>query len=206
MRIVVDSNIPYIRGVLEPFAEVDYVAGEAIDAKVCMHADALLVRTRTKCNAALLEGTSVRFIGTATIGTDHIDTTYCAEHGIVVANAPGCNAWAVVQWVVSCLTHINQYAVFALTERPLGIVGCGAIGERLATLLEMFNIQVLRCDPFLEAKAPIRYTSLERIARECSIITIHTPLTHDGPHPTYHLLNRNFFRSLKQKPDRKSVV
>ena len=140
MRVVVDSAIPYIRGLLEPFAEVDYREGRAIDTEVCRKADALLVRTRTQCNAALLEGSTVRFIGTATIGTDHIDSTYCAEHGITVVNAPGCNAWAVVQWVVSILAQINQHASFALTERPVGIVGCGAIGERLARLLEIFHI------------------------------------------------------------------
>jgi len=200
MRIVVDSAIPYIRGVLEPFAEVDYVAGQAIDANVCKCADALLVRTRTKCSASLLEGSAVRFIGTATIGTDHIDSDYCAERGIVVANAPGCNAWGVVQWVVSILTHINQHASFALTECPVGIVGCGAIGERLARLLEIFHVPILRCDPFLEVDAPFRYTSLERIGRECSIITVHTPLTDDGAHPTYHLLDGDFFHGLKQKP------
>ena len=200
MRVVVDSAIPYIRGLLEPFAEVDYREGRAIDTEVCRKADALLVRTRTQCNAALLEGSTVRFIGTATIGTDHIDSTYCAEHGITVVNAPGCNAWAVVQWVVSILAQINQHASFALTERPVGIVGCGAIGERLARLLEIFHIPVFRCDPFLETAAPFRYTSLERIGLECSIITIHTPLTHDGAHPTYHLLDAAFFHSLKQKP------
>ena len=200
MRIVVDSAIPYIRGLLEPFAEVEYREGRAIDAEVCKKADALLVRTRTQCNAALLAGSTIRFIGTATIGTDHIDRTYCTEHGITVVNAPGCNAWGVVQWVVSILAQINQHATFALTERPIGIVGCGAIGERLARLLEIFHIPIFRCDPFLETEAPFRYTSLERIARECSIITVHTPLTHDGAHPTYHLLDAAFFRSLKQKP------
>lgn len=200
MQIVVDSAIPYINGLLDPFAEVKYIAGQAINAEVCKHANALLVRTRTRCNAALLEGSAVRFIGTATIGTDHIDLAYCAAREIKVVNAPGCNAWAVVQWVVSILTQINQHSRFALTERPVGIVGCGAIGERLASLLEIFNVPVLRCDPFLEVNAPFRYVNLQRIARECAIITVHTPLTHDGSHPTFHLLDRDFFHAVQQKP------
>ena len=200
MRIVADAAIPYLQGVLEPFAEVSYCDSNAINHATCKDADALLIRTRTRCDAQLLAGTKIRFIGTATIGTDHIDTNYCQTQGICVANAPGCNAWAVVQWVVSLLVSLQRYSAITLYDRPVGIVGCGAIGERLAQQLELFRIPVLRCDPFLERESPMQYTSLSRLARECAIISIHTPLTSSGAHPTYHLLDRAFFRSLRNKP------
>jgi len=199
MRIIIDEAIPFVHGLLEPYAQVDYLPAAAITPAACKDATALLVRTRTHCNAQLLEGSAVRLIATATIGMDHIDLPYCAQHGITVANAPASNAWGVVQWVVSALAQINQSADFMLSERTVGVVGCGAVGERVATLLELFGISVLRCDPFLEKEDPFRYVALSRIARECAVVTIHTPLTFDGPHPTHHLLDRAFFHSLKHR-------
>ena len=199
MRIIIDEAIPFVQGVFEPHAEVIYLPAAAITSVVCKEATALLIRTRTRCNAALLEGSSVRFIATATIGTDHIDLSYCQAHDISVVNAPGSNAWGVVQWVVSVLAQINQSSEYMLSERTVGVVGCGAIGERVARLLEIFGISVLRCDPFLEKKEPFRYVSLSRLARECSVITIHTPLTVDGVHPTHHLIGRDFLHSLKHR-------
>lgn len=199
MRIIIDQAIPFLHGLLEPYGEVLYLPAADITPERCHDATILLIRTRTKCDAHLLEGSSVRLIATATIGTDHIDLPYCQAHDITVANAPGSNAWGVVQWVVSVLAQINQSADFMVSERSVGIVGCGAVGERVAQLLELFGVSVLRCDPFLEKKDPFRYVSLARIARECAIITLHTPLTFDGPHPTHHLIDRAFLHSLKHR-------
>lgn len=200
MLAIVDSAIPYLKGILEPHFVVEYLPSHAITTEKCRNADVLLIRTRTLCNATLLEGSSIQFIGTATIGTDHIDLEYCHQHQITVVNAPGCNAWAVVQWVVSILIQIRRYAAAEVLDRPIGIVGCGAIGGRLAKLLEIFHIETLLCDPYLEETAPFSYTGLARIAHECSIITIHTPLTTTGRYPTYHLLDHSFFSSLKRHP------
>ena len=109
MRIIVEANIPYIRGLLEKFGEVAYLPASGITADAVRCADALFVRTRTRCYASLLDGSSVKFVATATIGTDHIDLQWCRGAGIDVANAPGCNAPAVAQYVhavILSLIHI----------------------------------------------------------------------------------------------------
>ena len=98
MKIVADKDIPFLEGVFEPYAEVFYKQGDSIVKEDVADADVLIVRTRTQCNADLLEGTSVKMVTTATIGTDHIDLDYCASHGIKVANAAGCNAGGVMQY------------------------------------------------------------------------------------------------------------
>ena len=107
MKIIADSAIPFLKGVLEPFAEVRYLPGKAISAADVRDADALLTRTRTRCDAALLTGSRVRLVATATIGFDHIDTAWCAAHGITVTTAAGCNARGVLQWVAACLLYTS---------------------------------------------------------------------------------------------------
>ena len=130
MKIIVEANIPYLRGLLEPFGEVRYLSAPEIDAAAVRDAHTLFVRTRTRCDASLLEGSSVRFIATATIGTDHIDLDYCRRRGITVANAPGCNAPAVAQYVLSTIGHyLNGSQVAGLT---LGVVGVGHVGSIVA--------------------------------------------------------------------------
>lgn len=199
-RIVIDRNVPYIQGVLEPYAEVRYLDSEAITRAECLSADALIIRTRTACNAELLEGTPVRFIASATVGMDHIDTSYCAARGILYSHAPGCSAWAVVQWVVSALMHIEKQALRSLYTSTVGIVGAGAIGQRLADVLTLFNVRCLRNDPLRAAAGETGLVSLECIGREADIITIHTPLTFSGEHPTAHLIGNRFLHRLGRRP------
>lgn len=199
-RIIVDRNIPYIAGALEPYAEVQYLDGQSITHASCQSADGLLIRTRTACNGELLEGTPVRFIGSATVGTDHIDTAYCTAHGITYTHAPGCNAWAVVQWVVSALMYIEKHASRSLYMSTVGIVGAGAIGQRLAEVLTLFNVRCLRNDPPLEEQGATGLVSLDRIGREADIITIHTPLTSAGKYPTAHLIGNRFLHRLNKRP------
>ncbi len=196
-RIIVDAAIPFVQGILEPHAELRYLPGKQIDHAACMQADALIVRTRTACTEALLANTPVRHIASATIGLDHIDVNYCAAHGIAVANAPGANAWAVVQWVLAAMLRIDKSSTYSFPQWTVGIVGHGQIGRRLSSMLALYGIQTLVCDPFLEKENPTEaYVPLARIARDCDVITLHVPHTTDGPHPTHHLLGKSFFRSM----------
>ncbi|MFO7369958.1 MAG: erythronate-4-phosphate dehydrogenase, partial [Bacteroidales bacterium] len=117
MKIVADDKIPFLRGVLEPFADVVYVPGKAISREHLLDADALLTRTRTRCNKSLLGNTPVKFIGTATIGFDHIDTAWCENNGIVWKNAPGCNASSVNQYIASALVNLSRKHGFNLKDK-----------------------------------------------------------------------------------------
>ena len=152
MKIVADDKIPYIRGVFEPYADITYLPGKAITAKEVKEADALLVRTRTRCDAALLAGSSVRMVATATIGTDHIDLPWCAAHGIKVVSAPGCNAGGVLQWVAAALARtVGEASPAGLT---LGIVGIGHVGSLVEQYASAWGFRVLRSDPPRETSAP----------------------------------------------------
>lgn len=181
MKILIDKYIPYLRGVLEPYAEVAYLEPEEFTPARVQDADALFIRTRTKCNEALLAGSQVRFIATATIGFDHIDTAYCEAHGIRWTNCPGCNAQGVCDYVEEVLNDISP--------THLGVVGVGHVGSLVAAMAERRGWQVLRCDPFTGEP-----NTLDEIAQKCNVITFHTPLTRSGEHPTWHMADQAFFR------------
>src|SRR5674476_401484 len=131
MKIIADDKIPFLKGALEPFAEVVYVPGKLINNKMLKDSDALLIRTRTKCSEDLLKGTGVKFIGTATIGFDHIDIQYCNRHNIIWTNAPGCNSSAVQQYISADLLKISSEFHFNLKDKTLGIVGVGNVGSKV---------------------------------------------------------------------------
>lgn len=206
MKIVADSKIPYIKGVLEQVAqEVVYVPGAEITSDVVRDANVLLTRTRTCCDRSLLEGSKVEFIGTATIGTDHIDLDYCQCQGITVANAPGCNAPAVAQWVHA--TILQWMKANNVKRKPtLGIVGVGHVGSIVARWAQQLGYKVLLNDPPLAenewngipSPLPASLSPLPLLQRECDIITFHTPLTKDGDYPTWHLLDEDFLQGLKR--------
>jgi len=196
LNIIIEENVPYL-GVLKPYGRVRFLPAEAIDADAVRDADAIVVRTRTRCDRSLLEGSRVSFVGTATIGTDHIDSRWCASAGITVANAPGCNAPAVAQYVFGSLMRVINRP---LRQHTIGIVGVGHVGsivERWARVMEM---EVLPCDPPRCAAEGGDWCGLDEIARRADIVTVHTPLTDDGPYPTRHLLGRDFFASLRRAP------
>ena len=210
MKIVADSKIPFLKGLLEPVAqEVLYVPGSDITNEVLRDAQVLLTRTRTRCDRRLLQGTTVKFIGTATIGTDHIDLDYCSHNGITVVNAPGCNAPAVAQWVHSTILQWLA-AQPAPLDHPLtlGIVGVGHVGSIVARWAHQLGYRVLLNDPPLEEQ--ITNTNSELLTlnsklidiytlhRKCDIITFHTPLTRDGDYPTWHLCDEAFLNSLQR--------
>ncbi|MCM1005535.1 MAG: 4-phosphoerythronate dehydrogenase [Prevotella sp.] len=186
MKIVADQFIPFLKGRLEPYAQISYIHPDDFSPETIKGADALLIRTRTKCGAPLLEGSSVKFIATATIGMDQFDLPWCASHGIATFNSPGCNAPAVAQYVWSSLLHIGVNP----RGLKLGVVGCGNVGSIVADWGRKLGAEVLVCDPPKEEAGQGRgYVSLETVARECDVITLHTPLTKIGKYSTFHLID-----------------
>ena len=201
MKVIVDDKIPYIREALSAMGvEACYVEGSQFTPDVVRDADALIVRTRTHCNAALLEGSQVQFIATATIGYDHIDTAYCDTQSIRWTNAPGCNAASVRQYVQSVLLLLQRERGLSLCDATLGVVGVGHVGTLVAEMARSWGMRVLCCDPPRADRGEQGFVSLETIAREADVITLHTPLTQEGAHPTYHLADAAFFGSLQRKP------
>lgn len=177
MKIVCDDKIPFLRGVFEPYAEVVYLPGAAIGAADVRDADAIVTRTRTRCGRALLEGSSVRAIASATIGYDHIDTAYCESRGIAWSNAPGCNSGSVAQWVRSVLETRARSHGFTPSDKTLGIVGVGHVGTKVAALARELGMTTLLCDPpRAAAEGPLDFVSLEEIIDRADIITLHVPL------------------------------
>ena len=217
MKIVADSKIPYLKGLLEPVAqEVLYVPGSEINNDILRDAQVLLTRTRTRCDRNLLEDTAVEFIGTATIGTDHIDLDYCRQHGIAVENAPGCNAPAVAQWVhASILQWLATQRTPLNHQLTLGIVGVGHVGSIVARWAHQLGYRIILNDPPLEEKVtkvtttlsplssspsplPSPLSPLSSLLKNCDIITFHTPLTREGKYPTWHLCDEQFLNSLQR--------
>jgi len=199
MKIVIDNKIPYIKGALEPFANVVYLPGNKTTPEIVRDADALITRTRTKCDRQLLEGSNVKFIATATIGFDHIDTEYCKNAGIEWRNAPGCNAGSVNQYIASALLSYSLGKGFDLKDKTIGIVGVGHVGSKVAALCETTGMKVLLNDPPRERReGPEKFVPLKTIMEEADIITFHVPLNRSGRDATWHMINRNFLMNLKQ--------
>jgi erythronate-4-phosphate dehydrogenase len=197
MKVVADDKIPFLKGVLEPFADVVYVNGKSIGREDLKDADALIVRTRTRCNEELLGGTKVKFVGTATIGFDHIDTRWCEANGIKWTNAPGCNSSSVKQYIASTLISIAEKFGFSLADRVLGVVGVGNVGSKIIRLADLLGMKVYLCDPpKVRSTGTCGFISLAGIIRECDIITFHVPLTLDGQDKTYHMINEKLLSSL----------
>lgn len=177
MKFVADVDIPFLKGVLEPYAEVVYKKGLDICRDDIVDADALLIRTRTRCDASLLDGTKVSLITTATIGTDHIDLDYCREHGIEVANASGCNAGGVMQYVFSALYGVAARKGIKIAGSTIGIIGVGNVGRKIEAMAEYLGFNVLRCDPpRAQKEGPEGFCSLEHLLTESDIVTLHVPL------------------------------
>ena len=201
MRIIVDNKIPYINGVLEPFFEVVYLPGNLTTREVVKDADALVTRTRTLCSKEALEGSRVKFIATATIGFDHIDTDFCRAAGIEWVNAPGCNAESVNQYISSVLFSWSIRKRAVLQGKTIGIVGVGQVGSRVARTCDILGMNVLLNDPpRARAEGPSGFVSLESIQEQADIITFHVPLNMEGVDCTYHMVSEDFLRNLKKQP------
>ena len=201
MKVIVDNKIPYIKEAINRIAdEVVFLPGADFTKEAVKDADALIVRTRTRCNRELLEGTQVKFIATATIGYDHIDTEYCREAGITWTNCPGCNAGSVEQYVRSVLGLLQRKKGVDLKNATIGIVGVGHVGSRVARMAKLLGMRVLLNDPPRADKGESGFVDLATIARECDVITFHTPLIQEGIYRTYHLVDKDFLFSLKRAP------
>jgi erythronate-4-phosphate dehydrogenase len=197
IKIIADQDIPFLKGVLEPYTEVEYYPGNKITSTVIKNADALVIRTRTKCNRDLLYGSDIQFISSATIGFDHIDTDYCEKKGIKWTNAPGCNSSSVQQYVAAALVYISKKYNFSLKERTIGIVGVGHVGTKIIKLAEYFSMTVLLNDPpRVRNEGLCGFVSLESILRDCDIITFHVPLNLDGEDKTFHMIDENFLEKV----------
>ena len=176
MKIVIDNAIPYISGVLEPYATVVYRPAAEISHEDAVDADMLIIRTRTRCDRRLLEGSRVRLIATATIGFDHIDLDYCAAHGIEVVTAQGCNAAGVLQWVGAALAALAADEGWQPQQKTLGIVGVGHVGSLVEEYGRMWGFRILRCDPPRQQREGGDFLPIEEVAAEADILTLHTPL------------------------------
>jgi erythronate-4-phosphate dehydrogenase len=199
MKIVADDKIPFLKGALEPHAEVVYMPGKQINREILRDTDVLLIRTRTKCTENLLEGTRVRFIGTATIGFDHIDTHYCNKKNITWTNASGCNSNSVQQYVAAALLKISAEHSFYLKDKTIGIIGVGNVGSKVEKFARTLGMDVLLNDPpraRIEGKK--KFHSLNTVLSESDIVTVHVPLNVVGEDCTYHLFDEKSFKKIKK--------
>lgn len=194
MRIVIDDSIPFIRDVFEPFAEVAYVKGLEMSAADVRDADAIIIRSRTKCGAALLDGSAVKVIATTNIGIDNIDLDYCSSHGIFVRNASGCNAGGVANYVFSALYGVAARKAIRLDGATIGIIGVGNVGRRVESMANILGFNVLRYDPpRAENEGAYDFCTLDYLLMNSNIVTFHSPLND----ATRGMANEAFFSKMR---------
>ncbi len=197
MKIVVDENMPLSDAFFNGFGSVVHKAGRLITRDDLLDADALFVRSITKVNQRLLEGTRVGFVGTATIGVDHIDRHYLKEQGIAYASAPGCNASAVVNYVLTCLLELEASRGIDIDAMQVGIVGLGNVGKRLKAALELWGLTVVAYDPLLESRGVDGLVSIEEVLQS-DVLSLHVPMVKGGAYPTHYLMDYQRLKNLKQ--------
>lgn len=194
MKLVIDMSIPFIQGVFEPYANVVYKQGDTISSEDVKDADALVIRTRTKCDASLLDGSSVKLISTATIGTDNVDMDYCRERGIFVQNASGCTAGGVMNYVFSALYGVAARKSIKLDGYTLGIIGVGSAGRRVESMARSLGFRILKNDPpRMKEEGSYEFCSMDTLLEQSDIITFHVPLND----ATRGLADEEFFRKVK---------
>ena len=203
MKLIVDENISFGKEAFSEFGEITFAHGREINNNMLANADALITRSITKVNEELLSGTKVKFVGTATIGTDHIDLNYLQENDITFSSAAGCNSNAVKEYVLAAVSHIFKHRI-DIEDKSIGIIGVGNIGTKVAAISESLGLKVIRNDPPLqrlpagqtgETGSDI-YSKLED-ALQCDIITCHVPLNLEGIDKTVHLINEETLRLIK---------
>jgi erythronate-4-phosphate dehydrogenase len=197
VRIVVDEDIPFAAEAFARFGAVRPLAAHDFSAAALRDADALIVRSVTRVNAALLEGTSIRFVGTATSGVDHIDLAYLRTQAIAFADALGANANAVAEYVVAALLYLRAARGFDRAQATLGIVGCGHVGRQVARYAAALGLRCVITDPPLgRATCEPLYRPMQE-ALACDLVSLHVPLERTGPDPTWHLVNDAFLGAMK---------
>ncbi|MDD5728502.1 MAG: 4-phosphoerythronate dehydrogenase PdxB [Victivallales bacterium] len=201
MKIIADDKIPFLNGVLEKLAgaEVIYLPGGKISPADVRDADALIIRTRTICNARLLHASKVRFIATATIGFDHLDTAWLKAHNIAWTNAPGCNSASVAQYLCSVLLNLAVKYGFSLRDKTLGVVGVGNVGSKVVEVGRALGMRVLLNDPpRAEKEGRGEFSDLETLLAEADFLTLHVPLEKTGSYQTFHLCAEQAFAAMKK--------
>jgi erythronate-4-phosphate dehydrogenase len=204
MHIVADENIPLAEAFFSHLGQVERLPGRSLNRRHLQRADLLLVRSVTEVNAELLADSAVKFVASATIGTDHVDLELLQQRGIRFHNAPGCNADSVVDYVLSALTTLAQQQGCSLSGRRVGIVGVGNVGGRLQKRLQSLGVECLLCDPpraeIISTTAPTtdQFAELAELLQRCDVFCLHTPLTKQGRHPSYHLFDAEVLQALPQ--------
>ena len=194
IRVVADKRIPFLEGAFEKYARVTYLPAGDIGPEQVRDADALIVRTRTRCDERLLAGSAVKYIATATIGYDHIDIDYCREKGIAWSNAAGCNSGSVKQYVASALARITALDGSRACDLTIGIVGVGQVGRKVERLARLLGMRVLLNDPPRErAEGGDSFVDLVTLLGGSDIVTMHVPLNRTGRDKTLHLADGRFF-------------
>ena len=196
MKIVADTNIPFVRECFSSIGDVEVLGGREITSDAIGDADVLLVRSITPVNASLLAGSRVKFVGTATIGFDHVDIDYLRRNNIAFASAPGSNANSAAEYVIAAILEIALKYDIDLEGKSIGIIGVGNVGSRAAKKCRALGMEVLLNDPPLRRQTgEPNYLPLGKLL-DCDFLTLHTPLTFDGQDKTYHLADEKFFKSL----------
>lgn len=196
MKIIADENLAFTEYFFSDFGEIHQAAGRTLTHDDVKDADALLVRSVTKVNEALIQNSALKFVGSATIGTDHLDISALEQHQITWSNAAGCNAQAVAEYVITALLHLNPQLIHANDNFTLGIIGLGNVGSRLATMAQLLGWKVIGFDPFAKP-SHVQQVSFTELLQQSDAISTHVPLTRTGEHPTYHLMNAEALEQMK---------
>ncbi|NLB55767.1 MAG: 4-phosphoerythronate dehydrogenase, partial [Lentisphaerae bacterium] len=198
MKIVAIDNVLFAEDAFSTMGDVELVSDRNISNKILKDADILVARSTIKFNRTLLEGTGVKFAGTATIGTDHIDIDYLNQQGISWCAAPGCNANSVAEYIVSALLYLASRHNISLKGKTIGIVGVGNVGSRVVQKALALGMNLLLNDPpRAESEGSDGFVSLEQLLAESDIVTMHVPLIKTGKHPTLQMVNEKFFELMK---------
>jgi erythronate-4-phosphate dehydrogenase len=199
MKIVADENMPLVKDFFSEYGQVELKAGRQLNNTDVLDADILLVRSVTQVNEALLKNSKVKFVATATIGKDHLDSKYLNEKNIVWNSAPGCNADSVAEYVVSIVAYLVKHKSFNLKNKKVGIVGCGNVGSRVKKRIEILGMKTVCYDPPKEIRENDFKSSQLDDLYDCDLLCLHAPLTYEDDHPSFHLIEKGFFEKFNQK-------
>lgn len=199
MKIIADTNIPLVKEAFKDFGEVELISGREINNQKVNDADILLVRSVTKVNKDILEGSNVKFVATATIGFDHVDIEYLKTKNIGFASAPGSNADSVSEYVVSGLLNLSKKHNFNLNEKIVGIIGVGNVGTRVKNRMEILGVKCLLNDPPKKRETNDKiYLSLDDVLKNSDIVSVHVPLNKSGIDSTLQMINKKFISKMNK--------